>query len=323
MLFYFRDLILIIIHPMQRTIYSIGETVYDILFKDSRPIAAKAGGSMLNASVSLGRVGLSVQLVTEIGNDPVGKLILEFLLNNGVGASYSWIFNEGKTALALAFLDDHEEAHYTFYKQYPEHRFHIPYPDFQAEDIVLFGSFFALSEEVRKPLKEFLERARKVGALIVYDPNVRKTQLGVFRETPDMLTENFEFADIIRGTAEDFKYLFGTKDARGAYDKISEFGDKLLFYTNGPGSVEFLSDKITFSRPVPKIQPVSTVGAGDSFNAGILYSLLKLDIHRPGLHETKEDDWRTVSDTAINFGSAVCQSYDNYIPLEFATKLNH
>jgi fructokinase len=303
--------------------YSIGETIYDILLKDSRPIAAKAGGSMLNAAVSLGRMGLSVQLVTEIGNDPVGKLILEFLLNNRVQASYSWIFNEGKTALALAFLDEKEEAHYTFYKNYPENRFHIPFPDFQADDIVLFGSFFALSEEVRKPLKEFLEKARNAGALIVYDPNVRKTQLGVFRETPDMLTENFELADIVRGTAEDFNYLFGTKNAMDAYEKICEFGNKILFYTDGPGSVEFLSEKATFSRPVPKIQPVSTVGAGDSFNAGIVYSLLKLGISRPGLFETKIEDWRTAADTGINFGSVVCQSYDNYIPMEFAAKLNH
>ena len=52
-----------------RKIYAIGETVCDLIFKDDKPLAAKAGGSMLNASISLGRLKLPVNFISEFGND--------------------------------------------------------------------------------------------------------------------------------------------------------------------------------------------------------------------------------------------------------------
>ena len=67
-----------------RKIYAVGETVYDILFKGEQPVAARPGGAMLNASVSLGRLGLPIHLITEIGNDQVGSQIQKFLKDNGV-----------------------------------------------------------------------------------------------------------------------------------------------------------------------------------------------------------------------------------------------
>jgi len=69
-------------------VFSIGETVYDIIFKNAQPIAAKAGGSTLNTSVSLGRLGLNVNFVSDLGKDMIGDTILRFLTANGVATSY-------------------------------------------------------------------------------------------------------------------------------------------------------------------------------------------------------------------------------------------
>ena len=88
-----------------RKIYGIGETVLDIIFKDSQPQAAKAGGSVLNSVVSMGRMGLPVSFISEYGLDDVGDLIDNFLKHNGVNSSFVHRFKNGNTALALAFLD--------------------------------------------------------------------------------------------------------------------------------------------------------------------------------------------------------------------------
>ena len=67
-----------------RKIFGIGETVLDIIFKDGQPQAAKAGGSVLNSAVSMGRMGLPVSFISEYGLDDVGELIDNFLNENGV-----------------------------------------------------------------------------------------------------------------------------------------------------------------------------------------------------------------------------------------------
>lgn len=67
-----------------RTVYCMGETVMDILFRGSTPIVANAGGSALNSAVSLGRAGTNVEFIGEVGNDSTGTHILDFLNANHV-----------------------------------------------------------------------------------------------------------------------------------------------------------------------------------------------------------------------------------------------
>ncbi len=67
-----------------RKIYAIGETLFDIIFKESQPQAGKPGGAMLNSTVSLGRIGLPVSLISEYGDDDIGRIIDKFLKENGV-----------------------------------------------------------------------------------------------------------------------------------------------------------------------------------------------------------------------------------------------
>jgi fructokinase len=105
-----------------RRIYGIGETVLDIIFKEGQPQAAKAGGSVLNSVVSMGRIGLPVSFISEYGLDNVGDLIDRFLKDNGVNTSSVYRFRDGSTSLALAFLNEKNDASYTFYKEFPPKR---------------------------------------------------------------------------------------------------------------------------------------------------------------------------------------------------------
>ena len=89
-----------------RKIYAIGESLLDIIFREDQPQTAKAGGSMLNSVVSLGRMKLPVSFISEYGYDDVGNLIDKFLKENGVDTSFVHRYNDGNTSLALAFLNE-------------------------------------------------------------------------------------------------------------------------------------------------------------------------------------------------------------------------
>ncbi|GAI76049.1 unnamed protein product, partial [marine sediment metagenome] len=185
-----------------RRVYTIGETVLDILIKGNQPFTAKAGGACLNAAVTLGRLGIPVQFIGEYGLDEVGNFIDTFLKNNHVNTEYVYRYYDGKSALALAFLNENNDASYDFYKIYPEKRLDIDFPHLHQDDIVLFGSFYAITPEVRKKLIHFIKEAKNKKSIILYDPNFRKQHLHDLPHLKPMIEENISYATIVRGSHE-------------------------------------------------------------------------------------------------------------------------
>ncbi len=303
---------------MSKQIFTIGEALCDIFFKNGQPVSAKAGGAMLNTSVSLGRMNLPVSLITDIANDKTGLNIVSFLRQNDVNTQYLYLFNEGNTALALAYLDDKENAEYSFYKNYPLKRLVIDFPEVQKDDIVIFGSFFAITPEVRKPLLKFIRNAGRAGAIIIYDPNFRKPHLKDLSILKPMILENISLSTIVRGSDEDFSLIFGSKNPDEIYRIIQDLGCQYLIVTCGDKNVEMRTDRFSLSCAVPKIHPVSTVGAGDSFNAGLIYSIFTENITSEKLGEQGKKFWENAVKNAISCGSHSCQHFDNYISEVFA-----
>jgi fructokinase len=300
-----------------RNIYTIGETVLDIVFKDNLPVTAKAGGSMLNTAVSLGRLGLPVHFVSEYGTDTVGHIIDNFLNTNGVETSHVYRYSEGKSALALAFLDDKNNASYSFYKAYPPERLKAGFPDVKEGDIIMFGSFYGITYEIRESLFEFLVMARNRNAVIVYDPNFRKSHLFELDRLKPAIIENMSLASIVRTSDEDMELIFGTQNADEAYEKVRHLCPNFL-YTSSSKAVYLRTPYFREQFPVNKIDPVSTIGAGDTFNAGLVYSLMLLQVANPQINSLSLAQWKTMISNGVAFASEVCMSYENYISDEFA-----
>ncbi|MBN1118398.1 MAG: carbohydrate kinase [Bacteroidales bacterium] len=300
-------------------IYTIGETVLDILFRANQPFAAKAGGASLNSAVSLGRLGLPVNFIGEYGLDEVGNYIDRFLKDNNVSTEYVYRYFDGKSALALAFLNEKNDANYDFYKIFPKKRLHIRLPEILPDDIVLFGSFYAITVEVRETLIRFIKQANKQKAIVLYDPNFRKPHLHELSKLKPLIIENIEHSNILRGSNEDFSFVFGTRNADDTYELLK---DKcpILLYTASTKGVYLKTPKISEKFEVDLIEPISTIGAGDNFNAGIVYSLFKHNINLKKLLSLTLEEWSPIIETAIKFASHVCTIYDNYIEAEFAEK---
>jgi fructokinase len=301
-----------------RKVYALGEAVLDILFQGSEAFTAKAGGACLNTAVSLGRLNVPVHFIGEYGLDEVGNLIDKFLRSNNVSTEYVYRFYDGQSPLALAFLNENMDASYSFYKIYPQKRLNIKFPDIQAGDIVIFGSFYAITEEVRPKMLEFLHHAKKKKAIIIYDPNFRKQHLHDLPRLKPMIEENFKMANIIRGSNEDFSFILGVHNSDEVYEYLGK--DKILFYTANKKGVYLRTPKVTTRYPVHKITPKSTIGAGDNFNAGIAYSLIKEDIGYKEFLKLDEPTWEKIVSASVDFATHVCMDYENYLSADFAKK---
>jgi fructokinase len=303
-----------------RKIIGIGETVFDIIFKNGQPRAAKAGGAVLNSSVSMGRVGLPVSFVSEYGKDDVGSIIDNFLTSNGVNTSSVHRFEDGKTALALAFLDEKSDAHYSFYQKYPADRLKITNLTAAADDIILCGSFYAVWPEIRPTFRDLILSAKKNGAMVIYDPNFRSSHLSELKSLKPMIIENMKMADLIRGSNEDFANIFGAGNIDEAYEVIKPYCN-VLVYTASVDGVFVRTPSFKGNFPVRKIDPVSTIGAGDNFNAGMITSIYKQQITREMIKSLGEKEWTGIVSVAVDFATHVCLSYENYISDEFAATM--
>jgi fructokinase len=304
-----------------RKVFTIGETVLDIIFRNNQPVAAKAGGSVLNATVSLGRLGVPVHFISEYGNDQVGNFIDDFLNENHVNTQHVCRYSDGKSALALAFLDEQSNASYSFYKEYPAERLNKALPSVETNDIVLFGSFYGMAPELRNKLLPFLHQAKQQNSLLIYDPNFRKSHLHELEKLKPIILENMRLASIVRGSDEDFEFLFGTNQPEKIYEAVKPFCSNLIVTANKHGV--WIFTKETQSRfEVPSIEPVSTVGAGDNFNAGLVYALLKLSIDNNNITAINSKQLEVIASIGTSFASHVCMSYDNYISNEFAKEFS-
>ena len=385
-------------------IVGIGETVFDIVFKDGKPQAAVPGGSVFNAIISLGRTagaaasgsaasgsaagasaaGVSasggtvasstaasstaagcaaprVIMATQMGKDNVAEIITGFMWGNNVETTHAICVEGRQSTISLAMLDSRNDARYEFFRDSAMPKFQTPDIEFEPGDILLFGSFFAISPATRLQVRELVARARSQGAIIYYDINFRKGPHGNSPHIKDYIEENCALSTIVRGSSEDIGNIYGECTAAEAYrDHISSLCSNFIC-TKGADSTEVFSPGFHATYPVRKIETLSTIGAGDNFNAGVVYTLSQLPalaalsapcaasaasvatsacgatpaagaIHASGATPAcsvipaaltlGKEEWDKIVTTAHLFSAEVCQSYENYVPEDFLKRCN-
>lgn len=304
-----------------RKVIGIGETILDIIFRGDQPTAAVPGGSVFNGIVSLGRAGIPISFISETGNDHVGNIILQFMRDNHIPTDHVNVFPDGKSPVSLAFLNNQSDAEYIFYKNYPKQRLDVVYPKLEEDDIVVIGSYYALNPVLRDKVLELLDQAREKKAIVYYDPNFRSSHKEEAIKLAPTIIENLEYANIVRGSQEDFFYMYNLREA----DKI--YKDKIKFYcpnflcTAGAEQISLRTQSISKEYPIPPLEAVSTIGAGDNFNAGIIYGLLKYDVRYEDLNQIDESTWDKIIRCGMDFAAEVFKSFSNSVSKEFAEKL--
>ena len=304
-----------------RKVIGIGETIFDIIFKNNQPIGAVPGGSAFNGMISLGRSGVDCSFISETGNDRVGESIIRFARENGVNADNINVFPESKSPISLAFLDEKNDADYLFYKDHPHDQLDFVYPEVQPDDIVMFSSFYAVNPVIRPQVYGFLNYAHQHGAILYYDVNLRPSHLHEVMKLKPNFLENLELADIVRGSKEDFEVLFKKDDPDKVYNAEISFYCKNFIYTQGAEPVALRTSKVKKEYPIAATETVSTIGAGDNFNAGLVYGMMKYDITRETVEQgLTEEQWDLIIPCAQEFSANCCQSIHNSVSVEFGAQ---
>ena len=305
----------------------IGETIVDMIFRNGQPQKAVVGGSVFNAMVSMRRAGLEVAFVSETGEDKVGDIVVDFMKNNGMSTDFLYRYSDVNTAISLAFLNEKSDAEYVFYK--PKHETVVePTPEIEDGDCLIYGSYYSISRDTRPMLLRLLENSEDRDVVRYYDPNFRSSHLEELETLMPNIAENMSRSDIVRGSNEDFYNMFGIdvcKDEKGGevrrlYDEKVGKLCQVMICTCGAKGVWLVTPHLMKHYRTPNINALSTIGAGDNFNAGVMTEIMRRNVSRVEIGELKEE-WDMIIQKGVDFSTHVCLSYDNYIDTEYGMKI--
>lgn len=252
-----------------------GEALIDMLPRRTvageNAFAPHAGGAVFNTAVALGRLGAPVGFFSGLSSDLFGDILRETLAAAHVDAGPAHT-SDRPTTLAFVTLTG-GQASYAFYDENTAGRMlsvdNLPETGAEA---LFFGGISLVAEPCGSAYEALMLREAP-GRVTMIDPNIRPgfvTDDAAYRARIDRM---MGAADIVKLSDEDLHWLRGAGDLDRLAAGIVEMGPKLVCITEGAKGVTGYTRDGAIFAPATQATVVDTVGAGDTFNAGLLAAL--------------------------------------------------
>jgi fructokinase len=245
----------------------VGEALVDVIDGQQRP-----GGSPMNVAVGLARLGIPTVLHTSLGQDDAGQLVARHLRASGVTLTAgSW--GAGSTSVAEVRLDPLGVATYRFDIAWD------PQPVDAAGTFraVHVGSISAMMPPGAAAVDAVLSD-RRSSAMLSYDINVRSALMdgpALARARAEAIIAGI---DVVKASDEDIAWLYPGLSADGVVERWLGLGSKLAVLTLGARGARTGNARTGVEVVAPPAPVRDTVGAGDSFMAGLLAGLDELGL---------------------------------------------
>ena len=249
-----------------------GEALIDLVIDASGSVDAVPGGAPFNVARTIARLGGNCQFLGRLSDDRFGEQLRSALEEAGVRIAVPDP-TPAPTTLAIARLDELGTAEYKFYLDRTSAA-ELTTDDFPAEvldgcNAISLGGLGLLIEPTASSLTALI-RQRPPGATILLDPNCRPAavpDLPAYRELIDTVVRQ---VDIVKVSTDDLRLLRPGEPPLTAARGLLEQGPAAVLVTDGPSPTTVLTEFGERSVPVPVVEVVDTIGAGDAFVAGFL-----------------------------------------------------
>ncbi|CAN7366339.1 carbohydrate kinase family protein [Mesorhizobium caraganae] len=259
-----------------------GEALIDMLPRTTTlgepAFAPYVGGAVFNTAIALGRLGAPAGFFSGLSSDLFGGQFREALGASKVSSTYAHT-SPRPTTLAFVRLTN-GQATYTFYDENTAGRMLTTedLPELGAEiEAMLFGAISLISDPAGAAYEEFMKREHQRRVMML-DPNIRPNFIPDKARHLRRIRSMMAMADIVKLSDEDLHWFGEAGSHEDVIRNWLDRGPKLIVVTHGSeGAVGYSREHKVTVMP-QKVEVVDTVGAGDTFNAGILASL-----HEQGL----------------------------------------
>ena len=291
---------------------SCGDALIDFLpvkSADGRDAAVPvAGGSCLNIAVGMARLGAPAGFVGGISTDLFGRMIADHALASQVELRYA-TRSEHQTTLAFVRTVG-GEPQYAFYDEGTASRNwvyrhgSIPFDEIEAIHV---GSTTLADDQGAAQALAMLKDARG-SVTISFDPNCRPKLVKHKTHYVERMNAFAAAADIVRMSDVDFEFLYGGGDHAGRAKSFIEAGASLVVVTRGiKGAQAWHKEAGVVEVEAPTVDVVDTIGAGDSFQAALLFALRAIGrIKSESLAQTNADELRRALSFASGCAAFTC-----------------
>lgn len=256
-----------------------GEALIDFLPRKTADGASAyqpfCGGSVYNTAIALGRLGVRTGFFNGISTDFFGDMLREGLKASKVDLKYAKVWDKPSTLAFVKLTDGH--ARYSFFDDNSAGQM-LTKKDWPKLDAAVkalhFGSISLIPEPGGGTLEALMKREAK-SRVISLDPNIRPGMIKNKRQHMGRLTRMMGISDIVKVSDEDVEWMTGAKDLAKAAKKWLKLGAKIVVVTKGGEGVEAFTPNFSIAQKAVKVKVADTVGAGDTFTAGLLTALTK------------------------------------------------
>jgi len=248
----------------------VGEALIDIVQRPDGTTVEHSGGSAANVAVALARLGRPVQLLTAYGDDERGAVLARHLNQSAVGLIGDPHSLE-RTATAAATLGPDGGAAYTFDIDWRLNALPDPSPV-----VVHTCSIGAVLEPGASDVRRLVEALRP-RATVSYDVNARPAVTGSGPDVVRAVEEMAALADLVKASDEDLEALYPGEPVGQVVEHLLELGPGAVVVTRGRQGAVWFGSNLRVEVPVAETEVADTIGAGDTFGAGMLDALWDLD----------------------------------------------
>lgn len=240
------------------------------------------GGAVFNTAIALGRLGAGAGLLTGLSTDMFGQQLTGALTASHVDASLC-IRSERPTTLAFVSLVE-GHATYSFFDENSAGRMLVPgdMPTIPSDVTALFFGGISLACEPGADAYASLLAGEAKGRVVMLDPNIRPDFIRDIDRYRNRLGHMLARTDILKVSDEDLNWI--NPAPLSMHEKVEvllESGPAIAILTRGgDGATGFMADGTEVHVPAAAVKISDTVGAGDTFNAGVLAKLSELGLLR-------------------------------------------
>ena len=234
-----------------------------------------SGGAIFNTAIALGRLGAPAGMLTGLSTDMFGQQLADALQASHVETSHV-IRSERPTTLAFVQLQD-GHATYSFVDENSAGRMLTPEDmpkQLPAVSALYFGGISLACEPCADAYASLLDRHGAERAVML-DPNIRPGFIKNHTRYRARLNRMIAQSDIVKVSDEDLDWIIpGPESISDKVQVLLQAGPSVIIVTKGSnGAIGCLLNGTEISVPVKPVEVVDTVGAGDTFNAGVLAEL--------------------------------------------------
>jgi fructokinase len=258
-----------------------GETLIDLVHVEGETWRALPGGSPANTAVALARLGTPAAMLARISGDAFGTRLRSRLVNDGVDVGLVVEAAEA-SSMAVVDLDDSGGARYNFYLQgtadWQWAAAELPV-SFDSSVAAIHAGSMALMMPPGGAVLESMLRRERAQRVVSIDPNVRASICPDPVRYREAVERWLGVAHVVKASSDDVSWLYPDRSADDVLTDWASRGPALVVLTRGAaGAAARLPSGVEASVGGMIVDVVDTIGAGDTFSAGLLHALSDADL---------------------------------------------